>query len=110
MSTLTTAVEFAHESKNMIFPSSGMQVLSAFAQFLGMLVPSPGRLSSYSKFNRYFYHGTLPFTETCLRGTVFIARLERPWMASTLCASRILGFVAVSFHLWVVLSAPSAAQ
>lgn len=38
MSLLPAAVNLTHEPKNIIFPSSGMQVLSALTQFLGVSI------------------------------------------------------------------------
>src|ERR1700734_3514994 len=54
------AVELTYGSKDMFFPSSGMQLLSALLQFLGKL--SPPRLSPFPEFYRCFYSGPLPFT------------------------------------------------
>jgi len=58
------AVEnFTREVNNMMFPSFGMQLLSALVEFTGKLYHFC--LFSILKYNRCLYSGALSFAETC---------------------------------------------
>jgi hypothetical protein len=60
---MSSSSTFTYEAKNMVFPSSGMQLLSAVTEFLGEL--SPPCLAPFPEYSRCFYYGSLPFAKTC---------------------------------------------